>query len=203
MNIILNKNIFFIFICMFCATYGMHAQDYMEIITEKSCACLDKIPNEEQTDQLHLKLGICMLEAADPYKKQLKNEYGIELDKNDDSGEKLGRIIGLKMAVKCPSALMKMAGRSDDMQKEEKSVRGNITKIEAEQFVCFSVRDEQGKTAKYYWLTFVESSADLIAKYKTYSGKNIRITYRNEDFFDPKIDEYRSFSIILKMEIVE
>jgi hypothetical protein len=35
----------------------------------------------------------------------------LTLEKNDDSGEKLGKIVGLKMATKCPTALMKMANR--------------------------------------------------------------------------------------------
>lgn len=177
------------------------SQNYIDIITEKSCACLDNISENIKTDELHLKLGICMLEAAEPYKKQLQAEYGIDLNKSDDSGEKLGRMVGLKMATKCPNALLKIAGKSNEDENTEKSAKGVVTKIDTEGFVSFSIKDENGKTAKFYWLTFIESGAELPAKYKSYLGKSVYITYNNQEFFDPKIEEYRPFSIILKMEL--
>ncbi len=186
----------------FCSN-STQAQAYLDVITEKSCSCLEKIPDTIKTEELHMKLGICMLEAAGPYHKQLKSEYGIDLEKNDDSGEKLGKMIGMKMATKCPTALLKLANRADEGDKTEKSVKGIITKIENEAFVVFSLKDEQGKITKFYWFTFIESSAELTSKYKDFVGKTVEITYSNQEFFDPKIEEYRAFSVIYKMDIVK
>lgn len=179
------------------------AQAYMDSITEKSCSCLEQIVVNTKPEDFNMKLGICMLEAASPYKKQLKQDHGIDLDKNDDSGEQLGRMVGMKMATKCPTALMKMVNQSKETSSEEKNIRGVITKIETEQFVVFSLKDEMGKISKFYWFTFIESAMELSSKYKSLVGKTVNITFTIQDYFDPKIDEYRPISMIRKMDMAE
>src|SRR5688572_19861396 len=88
------------------------SQDYMDVIAKKSCECLGEISDTLRTDQYNMELGICMIEAAMPYKKQIKKNHDIDLDKIDTEGEKLGRIIGLKMASVCPNALVKITQRA-------------------------------------------------------------------------------------------
>ena len=193
----------FLLVTLVSISNNVFSQAYLDVITEKACKKKKKIPDTMKTDELHMKLGICMLDAANPYHKQLKAEYGIDLEKNDDSGEKLGKIVGMKMATKCPTALLKLAHRSEEDGNTEKTVRGVITKIESDPFVVFSVKDEQGKTVKFFWFTFIESSADLTSKYKDFIGKTVEITYSNQEFFDPKIEEYRAFSVIFKLELVK
>ena len=62
------------------------------------------------------------------------------------------------------------------------------------------VKEESGKTNKFYWLTYVESDVDLADQFASIVGTPVSITYRSEDLFDPKIKEYRQFSIIEKIE---
>jgi hypothetical protein len=75
--------------------------------------------------------------------------------------------------------------------KPRKTGSGVITKIENDHFVILSIKDEQGKISKYYWLTFIQSNTELSTKYKSLIGKKVNITYTSQDFFDPKLDEYR------------
>ncbi|HMT35317.1 MAG TPA: hypothetical protein PKC41_05640 [Chitinophagaceae bacterium] len=191
----------FLFVSLFVLSTQSKAQTYMDLITEKSCSCLNNISDSIKTEELHLKLGVCMLETAEPYKKQLKADYDIDLDRNDDSGEKLGRIIGLKMATKCPTALMKMANRAEENEAQDKSASGVVTKIENDHFVILSIKDEQGKISKYYWLTFIQSNTELSTKYKSLIGKKVNVTYTSQDFFDPKLDEYRPIAILISLDI--
>jgi len=180
----------------------IHAQDYMTKIAEKSCECLDKIPNNLPAEEFQMKLGLCMIDIAMPYKKQIKKDYGINMDNIAEEGGKLGGIIGVKMAGICPNAVMKMAQSVKDSKAEKaekadlQSITGVITKIEKDFFVVFSIKDESGKTLKYYWLTSVETKLDLISSYASLIGKNVNITFENQEFFDPKIEDYRTFPVI-------
>lgn len=84
---------------------------------------------------------------------------------------------------------------ADDMLEVEIS-EGVITKIENENFVVFSLKDESGKITKFYWLTFVEADIELSGNYQSLLEKNVEIGYVKKDFFDPKINEYRTFNVI-------
>lgn len=195
------KRLFFLTL-LFTGFSVSRAQTYMDKITEKTCTCLETVSDTLPQDRMEMQLGLCMIEAAMPYKKQIKKDYGIDLDNIDTEGEKLGRIIGLQLAGKCPATLIKLTERvkeKNSSKEVEKNVKGSVTAIDDAYFVSFSVRDEQGKVAKYIWLTFVDSPLDMAGSYDRLMGKQVSITYEPMEFFDPKLKEYRSFNVIKKM----
>lgn len=185
---------------LFLLAGALFSQDYMDEIARKSCDCLTNLAEGLEPDQFNMELGLCMIEAALPYKKQIKKDYDIDLDKIEVEGERLGRIIGLKMASICPSALVKITRQQMQEETEpdnvELSTQGLVTKIESDFFVVFSVKEASGKTTKFYWLTFVESDDDLPSSYASFKGKSVNIGYSPMEFFDPVIKEYRQFMVI-------
>ncbi|MBA4053558.1 MAG: hypothetical protein C0490_02495, partial [Marivirga sp.] len=93
----------FFFCFLFIA--DVFSQEYMDKIVVQSCECLGKVSEDLEGQQYNVELGLCMIEASMPYKKQLRKDYDINLDQIENEGEKLGRIIGLKMVAVCPTAL--------------------------------------------------------------------------------------------------
>ncbi|MBL0328971.1 MAG: hypothetical protein IPP64_06050 [Bacteroidetes bacterium] len=189
---------------LFFSVNTIFAQDFMDKIVKKTCECLDNISDTLPEDRFNMELGLCMLDAANPYKKQIKKEYGIDLENIDTEGERLGRIIGLKMAGACPNSLVKITNRvkvDEPPPVDELSVVGTVTKIEDDLFVVISLKDELGKITKYYWLGFIETANDLTGSYSSLQGKSIRITYINQEYFEPKLKEYRQFPVIKKITI--
>jgi hypothetical protein len=185
---------------------GFHSfsQSYLDKIVQESCNCVSKVSQTLDNEQYTQELGICMIVAAEPYRKQLKKDHSIDFDKIDVDGEKLGKLIGIKMAAVCPDlilAVAKRSGNSESASVESKSFEGIITKTENEFFVVLHIKDESGKINKFYWLTYVESDIEVGDRYDSMVGKSVALTYRSEEFFDPKIKEYRSFSIIEKLEL--
>jgi hypothetical protein len=175
------------------------SQDYMDDIAEKSCLCLSEIPDTLEEQRYLMEIGLCMIHASMPYKKQIKKDYKINLDRIDIEGEKLGSIIGLRMASFCPMALLKMSERNTvekEPVSEGKSLQGVVSKIEKDYFVIISLRDDTGKTTKLYWLTFVDSNLELEDEYDQIVGKSVEISYESKEFFDPKIGQYRQFNVI-------
>ena len=108
------------------------------------------------------------------------------------------------MAGACPNSLVKITNRvkvDEPPPVDELSVVGTVTKIEDDLFVVISLKDELGKITKYYWLGFIETANDLTGSYSSLQGKSIRITYINQEYFEPKLKEYRQFPVIKKITI--
>lgn len=153
-----------------------------------------------------MRLGICMIEASMPYKKQIKKDFDINLDKIDTEGVKLGRMLGVKMASVCPNTMVKMTQKVKGQTAPTKAAQtsmGTVTKIENDFFVVVSLKDEVGKITKYYWLTFIDSQVDLANSYSTLMGKSLSIDYEPQEFFDPKLREYRQFFVIKKIKVAD
>ena len=182
------------------------SQDYMDDIATKGCECLKSLPDSLENTRFNMELGACMIEAAKTYKKKLKRDYDIDFEKIDTQGEELGRLVGIRMATICPDILVKAAERSNKSKEEDVAkniIEGKVTNIIDDKFVEFSIKDENGKVSKYYWLTFIESNVELTNNYKSILDENVRITFFTQEFFDGRISEYRTFNIIQKLEKVD
>ena len=120
-------------------------------------------------------------------------------------GTRLGELIGIKMAGVCPEEILRMTNTSDDEDYEEMSnyVSGTVTKIEKEQFVVLSLKDDSGKTLKLYWLYYVDSELDLESNYSNLIDKKVEVYYYESDLFDARINEYKSFNIIEELNLIE
>lgn len=188
--------------------FNTYSQDYMEKIANQTCECLHNISDTTNKEKMYLELGLCMIKVSEPYKKQLKKDHNINFDNINNEGEALGKLIGMKMATVCPDALIKLSKMdtqeaSEDIKTIESYISiGKITKIDKEAFVVFSVFDNSGKSLKFYWLTEVESNIDLANNYRTLLETDVKITYIIQEYFDPKIGEYRNFNIIEKIDKV-
>jgi len=182
------------------------SQDYLDKIVTQTCACFSKVPDTLSTNVLQMKLGVCMITASEPYKNQLKKDYNINLDNIDKpTGERLGRLLGVKLAGECPEAIFKMQGKKSSAVKEPTvmTLTGIVTKIETNGFVTFSLRDETGKITTFYWLEFIECQSDLPSTYTSLTGKLVSIFYKSNEYFEPRLNQYRQYFCITKMEIID
>ena len=196
------KIIFFVVLLVFITNVAL-SQDYMDDIVSKTCKCLTTISDTLEPKRFSMELGFCMIKAASPYAKQLMNDYNIDLSQIDEQvGAELGKIIGIKMAGVCPDALLKIVNKNGGNELTESFIEGQVTVILDDKFVEFSIKDAKGKTSKYYWLTFIESNIDLSNNYKKMVGRFVKIVFKSQEFFDPRIGEYRTFNIIQKLELI-
>lgn len=194
----------FIFLFLFVSTKAVFAQtNYMDEIVSESCDCIEHLSKDLDPETYTMQLGLCMLKASMPYKKQLKKEHNIDLDNILKDAERLGEVIGVQLALTCPDALLyatEQMGGTEELLKDESDINGIVTKVETEQFVVFTIKDENGKSAKYYWIYGIETEEDLVAIYKDLVGEKVSLSFESVDIFDPKIGEYRSCNIITTFE---
>lgn len=183
--------------------FNGYSQDYLDKIGQQTCDCFNKLSDTTNLEKMYMELGVCMINASQPYKKQLKKDHNIDLNNIESEAESLGKVVGFKMATICPDALLKLSKMSAKPNETEPLISiGKITQIDRDVFVVFSVFDNSGKSLKFYWLTSVESNIDLANNYKTLIETDVKIKYFTKEFFDPKIGEYRNFNIIEKIEKV-
>lgn len=181
------------------------SQKYLDEIVLKVCDCVSAMPENLDTEKYNFELGICMINAAIPYKKQLLKDHKIDMNKMDMYGAELGKLIGVKMATVCPQGLLKMvekvSNKSDNLS--EVAVLGEVTAISDNKFVEFTIKDDTGRTSKYLWLNFIESNIDLSAEYKNLINQFVQLNIISQEIFDPRIGEYRRFNVIRKLEMVK
>lgn len=194
-------------LALFLFSVSGFSQDYMDKIAQESCECLEKLDANLAGDQFTMQAGICMIKAASPYEKKLKKDYGINMANLVEAGEQLGQIIALRMVEYCPAALLVMAERVIGEEEEEEtsvnSVIGTITNIEVQPFVCFSIKDNEGKTGKYYWFTYIESSGDIENNFGSMQDQVVECTYETIEAFDPRIGEYRNIHVLRSLSTLE
>lgn len=181
------------------------SQNYIDKIAQKACEYLEAIPDSLSVQKYNMELGSKMVLAAMPYKQELKRDYKIDLDNfGQDEGLKLGKLIGVRLVVFCPKSLTRLTQRTQDeklkLEETQKVISGTVTSIDNTNFVIFSLKDEFDRIYKFYWLPFVKTDIDLANNYNSLVGKALKITYDKKDFFDPKIADYRSFNVIVKIE---
>jgi hypothetical protein len=179
-------------------------EDYLDIIAEKSCECIQKKKEALASEGRELtttELGVCLFENAKDYKDRLVADY--ELDMTNlagEAGERLGILIGSKMAFFCPDILMAAADAEEDFEYFVET--GKVQEISSDQFIAFNIKDESGKTQKFYWLTFVNSSFDLQNSYSKLKDKQVEVEYVEQELFDPRINEYRKLNVITGLEVL-
>lgn len=198
-------NLYLIVLFSFFAVTKIEAQDYLSKITSQSCDCLSEIEETTDREQFNLELGLCIIDAAVPYKKELKRDHQIDLDNINEDGTRLGEMIGMRMAGVCPQEIMKIANNTQDETYEDLGAytSGTITKIENEQFVVFSLKDESGKNIKLYWLYYIDSELDLETNYTSLLGKKVEVFYYETEMFDVRINEYKTFFVIEEINLVD
>ena len=157
------------------------SQDYMSIITNEACECLSEIKETSDSEKFNMQLGLCIIEAATPYRSKLKADHKIDLDNIVSDGKKLGELIGFRMASVCPNEILRATQgdiANEEVENELYYVTGSIVKIEKDQFVVISIKDDvDGKTSKYYWLTYVSSEMDFATEYQKLIGKKVETYY--------------------------
>ncbi|WP_196894620.1 hypothetical protein [Aureivirga marina] len=193
------------------ASFSGFSQDYMKEITNETCKCIENLDEEVSREKLTMELGLCMMQNALKYKAELEKDYGIDLtgaSNLEKEGEKLGQVIAIELMSSCPKAVelfTKLA--ASELEEEaiaseaavENSIletSGKVLKVEKGSFIYYTVKEDNGKTSKFYWLTFVENDLDLESNEKNILKKNVIITYEKVELFDPRIKEYKEFNVI-------
>ncbi len=177
----------------------MFSQDVVDQITDKTCECLSKLSENLSEEQITLEFGMCMMKASTPYMEELKAEYDIDLKyASEKEGEKLGKVVGIKMIEVCPSYLMllfKEDETSDENTFESQYVAGKVTKITEKPFLILEVEDASKTKVILHLITYVDTNID-ITDHKDLKGENLVFYYIQQPLFDGEKKEFRPYNVL-------
>ncbi|MDZ4666627.1 MAG: hypothetical protein SGJ00_01970 [bacterium] len=171
----------------------IQAQEVLDSIAEHSCECIKTLDLKNMPkEKLTIELGLCMMKSAQPYEKKLKQDYGIDMKKVDKGdGEKLGRLVGLKMASNCAS-FADLITRITSDEAATLSIDGTITEFVTDQFLSIVIKDSDGRDQKIIWLEYFKNSEKLLANGK---NKNVSIEYQERELYNPKFKDYIKYKV--------
>jgi hypothetical protein len=189
------KKLFFLAF-LFCA-HVAYSQDYVDAMASKSCSCLttEQIKSSS-VEEIQARLAGCMITEAMPYKKELKANHNINLDKLDrQEGEKLGKLVATRMITVCPEVLMKLGQMKSSPKSNILSKEGFIQTITENEFITITLKGDDNLTTKLLWLTNF-AGADELAKAKDPKLTKVEVQFEVQELYDPRIKEYRNFNVI-------
>ncbi|SDK59391.1 hypothetical protein SAMN05421823_10318 [Catalinimonas alkaloidigena] len=184
------------------------AQDIVDKMADAACACSSAIQSDDP-ETVQMEFGMCILKAAQPYAKVLQKKYGIDFTHIDQTtGEKLGRLIGMRMVARCPDLTAKLMQQAEEPATggqtaavaSAHTLTGKLVDIAHEQFVTFHVQSPDGKITKVLWLSFFPNSNALMNDYGRLLQKQVTIQYQEEEFYNPRLGEYTPTKIITALQ---
>ncbi len=187
----------------------LKAQDVLDKIAQESCSCaadLDTTANEEQRN---IQLGLCMLQNAAPYQKELKKKYGVDLNNLDEGGERFGQLIGMRLALHCPEFVALMARLSEESEVEEppaqapvmtSTMDGSLMSVKSGQFLTLVVKKEDGSTQDLLLLGHAENAEQVLRRPDQGRGTTGTWTYTTSDLYDAASRTYRPFYVLKAVE---
>lgn len=200
------KAIFSIILLATFASLPLAAQDLMDKLADASCECISRqdVDNMSQ-EQLQIQLGFCIMEAVGKYPEEFQKAYG-DLNPSDQAAmNKLGEQIGMKMAFKCPTVLMKVADVQTQVQSAPAALQvltGTIKGIEGDEFATVTLADEQGRMHKLLWLRYFKGSERFISEPAKVIGAKVQVKVESVEYYSPKAKDYYGRKEIREVEFL-
>ncbi len=173
-------------------------------LADQTCTCITS-KNKEKVSEMEL--GICVLASLG--KLSEKEKKAIDYEAGSDNLEKVSERIGMEMVSVCPEVFSSMLDSEvevvvDSVAEEvpDPSFTGVFQSITAKEFKTIEIlNDLDAKNSEFIWLFAFDGDA-LFIKNKIVKGDKIRILYREQSFFDPKLNDYRIYNEILGVELL-
>ena len=192
-------------------TVSASAQDVLDKIAKESCGCATQLDTTLNEEERNMQLGLCMLQSAMPYQKELKKKHGIDLNNIDRDGEKFGQMLGMRLAVQCPEFVALMARMSEEDEVAEEvapatpmlptsTLEGALSTVKSAQFLTLVIRKEDGSSVELLFLDHADGVDQVLRKPDQGRGTTGTWTYATQDLFDPVSRSYRPFYVVKGVE---
>ena len=201
------KTFFSFFFLAALTSLPLAAQDLMDKLADASCDCISKQDVDNMTqEQLQVQLGFCIMEAVGKYPDEFQKEFG-NLNPGDQAAmNKLGEQIGMKMAFKCPTVLMKVADVQTQMQAAPAALQvitGTVKSVDGEEFATVTITDEQGRSQKLLWLRYFKGSERFVSEPAKVIGSKVQVKVESVEYYSPKAKDYYGRKEIREVEFLK
>lgn len=173
------------------------AQDIKDKLAAEACDCIgEKDTDNMSTEDLQMQLSMCLMEAVGNNQAAFQEEYGTLNPSDQETMQKLGQDIGMRMVTKCPQYMMKLANQQAPPQsaapaptKKASSLQGTIKAVGGDEVAIVTVVEDNGRSHKLLWLDFFPGS-DRLQNPSEAVGKKVTVEYQEMEVYSPKAKEY-------------
>jgi hypothetical protein len=183
----------------------------LDKMTENACDCaskkeLDKI----DASSIELEFGMCVMGAMEALTQKERDLIDITDQKRL---RKLGEDIGFRMASKCPKIIMLLAKMSEGGKSKSSDVpppppppppgkvEGKVKEVIEGEFVTVVVIDKGQREQRFIWLGHFNGESDYTANPQLLKGKELEVSYYNQDRYVAKMHDYVTFKQITELKV--
>lgn len=200
-------------LCALTTPATLRAQDVLDAISRDLCPCLDALNGEMPKDTLTMKIGVCMLQRAMPYQKELKRKHGVDLSRFDhDTGAQLGNLIGTRLVANCPSFVslaMRLSQENETSASSSKPavpatplrvVHGTVQEVTPSQFLTITVKTDDGRSYEFLLLDHVANVEQITQEPGKARGFHAKWGYEERELYDPYSRTYKNHRVLRTLE---
>ncbi len=196
----MKKNILILLVIPF----FMNAQKKEEIyrkLANFSCECANKSQDVSTTS-----LGLCILSSLNQLTDKERKNIGYNGDDKMGALEKISESIGMEMATICPELFTKLEKSKEnetvEAAEEETTYEvGTFDSIVANEFNTLYLVNEKNEKTAFIWLFPFEGDS-LLIKNKITKEDKLEIYYVEQEFFDPKTNDYKKYNEISSLKLL-
>ncbi|MDI1254681.1 MAG: hypothetical protein PSV16_01155 [Flavobacterium sp.] len=183
--------------------FAQKKDDVIKKLAESTCTCAQQKAQITQAE-----IGFCLISALSELSDKEKKVIGYSEDDLSASIEKVAENIGIKMAVTCPAVFTKMIAEEDTATATETATEtpnpvftGSFESISSNEFKTITLISDSNEKKTFIWL-FPFDGDSMFIKNKIGKGDKLEIEYREQEFFDPKTNAYRTYNEISSVKLL-
>ena len=183
------------------------SQDVLDKMAKESCECATKKNfdfKKTPIETLQMEFGMCILSSYEKNKEEYDKIEKLDLT-DQGSLESLGKKIAYKMVNFCPDILMALGqsklaeSKNEDSETKLLETEGTIQEFISEQFVTISLKDNNNRISKFLLLNYFPT-ASLYTNNEIKAKNKVKITYSNQELYDPSTKEFRFYKVVKALE---
>ncbi|WGD34473.1 hypothetical protein [Olleya sp. YS] len=179
-------------------------EEVVDKIAQETCQCIDAKGIDmtmENKTKIEMEFGLCLIESYNKNKKEADKYFEVSL-LDESSVEGIAELVGMQMVSYCPnvfSVFIEEELENDNTYSVEE-VSGKFVSMTTNEFNTIVIKDsDSNREIKLIWLTYFDGS-DLLDNPKKLKGKKVKVEYEELELYDPKIEEYRNFKVISRLQ---
>ncbi len=199
------KQITLLLLFLLSGTLVSFAQDdVLDQIASQGCDCIGKLDvSGLSQDEKNMKFGFCLMEKLGGLDQAQIKALGIDMT-DQASLQQFGEKVGMRMAVKCPDVMMKIAQvQSETEMKTVSEVNGTVKGITGSELSYVQLDDGTGDVNSFLWLKKVDGAEAFVGNPQSMVGKKVKITYETMDIYSPKTKGYNSKKVITAIKVIQ
>lgn len=181
--------------------FNIQAQTTMDTVSAEICECIEgKDYSKMNSAEASQFAEECITKATVSnlaFFMEGVDQSAMGEDEFSNAMRKKGEAVAIHAAQNCPSFLQLMTVMANAEEEGQETVMtGELTAFDTENFYSITLEEADGRQHKLYWMEHFEGAMQLKNGKKNNLKKNIEVSYKNVESYNPKLEDYATIKVI-------